>query len=608
MKIMNTKIAIILFSSLVILVLSGCSNSGTPSDTQLVGSVESETPENKPPVANAGPDQTVLAGDTVTLDGSASSDTDGTIVAYEWKEGNTVLSSDVIFTTSDFTVGTHTVTLTVTDDNTETDSDDVVITVIENKPPAPNTKVFIITVETDNPGTSSDTQFEIPTTNMNGEVYNYSIDCDNDGTNEAVGETGNYICDYPTPGTYTIVIDGYFPRVFFNNVGDKDKILSVDQWGEGTWTSMYRAFYGCTNLAINASDAPDLSIATSLRDMFASATSVNQPIGHWDTHHITDMFGMFSGATSFNQDISTWDVSNVTTMRAMFNTASAFNQDLDTWDVSNVTNMRDMFYNTATFDGNISSWNVSNVTDMTAMFNSASVFNQNISLWNLGSLTNAGGMFGSATTFNQPLNNWDVSKVTTMTGMFYRASSFDQPLDSWDVGNVTDMAGMFSYTTSFNQPLDKWIVSSVTNMQYMFYHASIFNQNINIWDISNLTSSRGLFLGATAFNQPLDNWDVSNIEDMSYMFSEAGNAPAKLIKEFRKKTKDKPLLKGAYVEESTYLGDDQLETLVNIKSKNELIGDVIALLQSPAKNVISALQSGGQSLTGILKTLSEKEG
>ncbi len=92
----------------------------------------------------------------------------------------------------------------------------------------------------------------------------------------------------------------------------------------------------------------------------------------------------------------------------------------------------------------------------------------------------------------------------------------------------------------------------------------------------------------------------------SLMFSEAGNAPAKLIKDFRKKGSGKPILKGAYVEESTYLGDDQLETLVNIKSKNELIGDVIGLLQSPAKNVISALQSGGQSLTGILKTLSEK--
>lgn len=91
----------------------------------------------------------------------------------------------------------------------------------------------------------------------------------------------------------------------------------------------------------------------------------------------------------------------------------------------------------------------------------------------------------------------------------------------------------------------------------------------------------------------------------SIMFAEVGNVPGKLIKEFRAKS-DKPILKVAYVEESLYVGDDQLETLVNIKSKNELIADVIALLQSPAKNVVSALQSGGQNLTGILKTLSEK--
>ena len=91
----------------------------------------------------------------------------------------------------------------------------------------------------------------------------------------------------------------------------------------------------------------------------------------------------------------------------------------------------------------------------------------------------------------------------------------------------------------------------------------------------------------------------------SLMFAEAGNAPAKLIKGFRK-TSEKPYLKGAYVEEVSYLGDDQLDILVNIKSKNELIADVVALLQSPAKNVISGLQSGGQTLTGILKTLAEK--
>ena len=91
----------------------------------------------------------------------------------------------------------------------------------------------------------------------------------------------------------------------------------------------------------------------------------------------------------------------------------------------------------------------------------------------------------------------------------------------------------------------------------------------------------------------------------SLMFSETGNAPAKLIKNFRKKS-DKPLLKGAFVEEAIFIGDDKLESLVNIKSKEEVIGDIIALLQSPAKNVISGLKSGGGKLAGILKTLSEK--
>ncbi|WP_026915416.1 50S ribosomal protein L10 [Christiangramia portivictoriae] len=93
----------------------------------------------------------------------------------------------------------------------------------------------------------------------------------------------------------------------------------------------------------------------------------------------------------------------------------------------------------------------------------------------------------------------------------------------------------------------------------------------------------------------------------SILLSETGNAPAKVIKDFRKKS-DKPLLKGAFVEEAIYVGDEYLETLVNIKSKEEVIGDIIGLLQSPAKNVVSALKSGGGKIAGILKTLSEKEG
>ena len=93
----------------------------------------------------------------------------------------------------------------------------------------------------------------------------------------------------------------------------------------------------------------------------------------------------------------------------------------------------------------------------------------------------------------------------------------------------------------------------------------------------------------------------------SVMYSETGNAPAKVIKNFRKKS-ERPLLKGAFIEEAIYIGDNQLDALVDIKSREELIGDIVTLLQSPAKNVISALQSGGGKLAGIIKTLSEKEG
>lgn len=97
--------------------------------------------------------------------------------------------------------------------------------------------------------------------------------------------------------------------------------------------------------------------------------------------------------------------------------------------------------------------------------------------------------------------------------------------------------------------------------------------------------------------------------ETSIMLSNTNNAPAKLIKEFRanEKSAAKPVLKGAYVEECFYVGEQHLDALVNIKSKNELIADVVSLLQSPVKNVLSQLQSAGNTITGVLKTLEERE-
>lgn len=93
----------------------------------------------------------------------------------------------------------------------------------------------------------------------------------------------------------------------------------------------------------------------------------------------------------------------------------------------------------------------------------------------------------------------------------------------------------------------------------------------------------------------------------SIMFSKTGNAPAKLIKALRKGS-DKPVLKAAYIDSAIFIGDNQLDSLVSLKSREELIGEIVGLLQSPAKNVISALKSGGSTIAGLVKTLQEKEG
>jgi len=152
------------------------------------------------------------------------------------------------------------------------------------------------------------------------------------------------------------------------------------------------------------------------------------------------------------------------------------------------------------------------------------------------------------------------------------------------------------------------------------------NNNFYLADISGLTAEENSALRRLCFKRDVslqvvkntllkkalekNNADFSELYDVlvgntSIMQAEAGNAPAKVIKEFRKKN-DKPILKAAHIEESLYLGDENLSALADLKSKDELIGDIITLLQSPAKNVISSLQSGGNKLSGIVKALEER--
>ncbi len=222
---------------------------------------------------------------------------------------------------------------------------------------------------------TNDGQVIIPT---EGTGYNYDITWTNmtnptNGDGSAIGATGNYTIGGLTSGdTYEIAITGDFPRIYFNNSGDKNKIRKVTQWGDIEWTSMESAFAGAKNLEITAMDTPDLSNVESMKLMFHNAKALTGNSGNWN-----------------------WDTENVVNMSYMFWLASHFNGDISSWNTGNVTNMSNMFYVAYDFNQDVSIWNTENVTNMSKMFAAANDFNQNLGAWDISSLISADMMFNS---------------------------------------------------------------------------------------------------------------------------------------------------------------------------------------------------------------------
>ena len=266
-------------------------------------------------------------------------------------------------------------TATATDSESNVATQAITVTVVDVEESAGK---FVITVKTDNTGDSSAVEFTIPTnTTAYPAGYTYNVDCDNDGENESTGVTENYTCQYDSAGTYSIAIEGNFPQMYFNNTGDKDKLISVDQWGTNIWKSMSRSFRGCSNLEGQASDNPNLSDVTSMNSTFSGASKFDQNISQWDVSNVTDMYAMFAGANTFNQDIGSWNVVNVTNMSTMFAGASSFNQDIGHWKIYNVTGMTWMFLDASSFDQDLSAWQPYAATDMGGMFTGVTLSPEN---------------------------------------------------------------------------------------------------------------------------------------------------------------------------------------------------------------------------------------
>ena len=409
---------------------------------------------------------------------------------------------------------------------------------------------FITTWKTDNPGTSNATSITIPT--FVGETYSYDVDWDNNGTFDEFGLTGNVTHDFTSTGTYTIRIQGTFPRIYFNGGGDAQKIISIDQWGDIAWSSMSSAFYGTSNLVGNATDTPDLSNVTDMSFMFV-ISAFNQNISAWDTSTVTNMAGMFASSPGFNnggqpltwntaavtsmnqmfvntqvfnQDISSWITSSVTNMYAMFQGA-VFNQDIGSWDTSEVTDMRYMFAYSSSFDQDLGSWNVEKVANFESMFDENTTFNNGGQplTWNTIGATNLSYIFRRTTVFNQDLSAWSLGTVTNWVQMFQGASAYNNgglPL-TWDISGLTSLSQLFAGAPAFNQDLSSWDISNITNFNGMFYNASAYNNGgvLLNWDVTGKTTLGGMFDRASAFNQDISGWNVASNTDFGFMFSRA---------------------------------------------------------------------------------------
>ena len=218
-----------------------------------------------------------------------------------------------------------------------------------------DTTSFITTWRT----TTASETITIPTT---GTGYNYAIST-SDGQSFS-GVTGSQAIIFTSAGDYDVSISGDFPRIYFNNAGDKAKIIDIKQWGNIAWSSFEKSFYGCSNLVGTVTDTPDLSGVTNLSTSFRDCTLFNGDLSSWGVSTITDTSLMLFSAKAFNSDISSWNVSSITTMRYMLYQAESFNQNINSWDVSSVLSMDNMLARTYVFDYSLEDWDISGVTNL----------------------------------------------------------------------------------------------------------------------------------------------------------------------------------------------------------------------------------------------------
>ena len=254
---------------------------------------------------------------------------------------------------------------------------------------APVDDRFIISVKTDNTGTSNDDQFTLPW------IGSYDVEWGDGNTD--TGQTGTTTHTYAAAGTYDVSVTPTSQcRIYFNSGGDRQKLLDIKNWGTGVWSSFAAAFNGCSRMDVTATDTPNLSVVTSLVNIFRNCLIMvgNSSFENWNTSNVNDISGSFRAAKLFNQNISSWDTSSFTTLSNTFFDAEDFNQPIGSWDTSNITTFNNTFRsNSFAFDQSLANWDVTSLTIGSNMFNSSGLstasYNATLIGWAAQDITNA---------------------------------------------------------------------------------------------------------------------------------------------------------------------------------------------------------------------------
>ncbi|MEM6602259.1 MAG: BspA family leucine-rich repeat surface protein, partial [Verrucomicrobiota bacterium] len=234
----------------------------------------------------------------------------------------------------------HKLVVTVRDGTAEATAD---ITInVEEVPLAEDPASFITT------WTVGDGESIFIRVNPKFEDYDYQIDWGDGSPEQTVINNEPPEHTYGTAGNYQVAIKGAFPAIQLvsgdtdEELENADKLTSIDQWGSNAWQSMELAFANCSNMDIEAADAPNLENLTNMRAMFLLCDNMDADLDEWNVENVTNMEGLFAFCSKFNGTVGSWDVSQVTDMSDLFSLALKFDQDLGGWELTNVTKMNGM--------------------------------------------------------------------------------------------------------------------------------------------------------------------------------------------------------------------------------------------------------------------------